>query len=167
MFKEKSITGNLINAYYICHRKLWLFAHKISPTQDNTNIAIGKLIANESYNREKKEIQFDNVKIDFIKKENGNIIISEVKKSSKCKKAAKMQLLYYLYKLKLKGINTKGILLIPKERKKFNISLTEDLEKELLRAIKDIENILKNNMPAAKKNITFCKKCAFFEFCWS
>jgi CRISPR-associated exonuclease Cas4 len=164
---EISITGNLVNAYYICHRKVWLFGHKISPTSHNTNLEIGKLIAEESYIRGKKEIQFGSVKLDLIKEENNTIIVSEIKKSSKGLKAAKMQLLYYLYQLKLKGIFANGRLLIPKEKKKLDISLTDKEEIELLDAISNIEKLIYNKLPPKLNKSSFCKKCAYFEFCWS
>ncbi|MEA3313129.1 MAG: Dna2/Cas4 domain-containing protein, partial [Caldisericota bacterium] len=89
---NRSITGNLVNAYYICYRKLWFFAHEVNPHLDNFYLEIGTLIGEQSYKREKKEIQIGNMKIDLVKKEGGNIVIAEIKKSSKGVKAARMQL---------------------------------------------------------------------------
>ncbi len=164
---ERKITGNLVNAYFICHRKVWLFAHEINPSLDNPYLEIGTLIGEQSYKREKKEIQAGNMKIDLIKKENGNIVVAEIKKSSKGEKAATMQLLFYLYQLRQKGIEANGELLIPKERKKISVELTEENEKELKKAFADIKEILKMETPPPLKKISFCKNCAYSEFCWA
>ncbi len=162
------ITGNLINAYYICKRKLWFFAHQINPTSSYDNLLIGKLISETSYKRGKKEISFGNIKIDMIKNENGMILVSEIKKSSKGLKAAEMQLLFYLLQLKKENIEAEGELLIPKERKKYKIQLTEEKEKELTESISQIKYIIsKEKPPQISKQKRFCNKCAFFEFCWS
>ncbi len=167
MDTERPITGNLINAYYICHRKLWLFAHEISPSLENPYLEIGSLIGEETYKREKKEILFGNIKIDLIKKEGGNIIVAEIKKSSKGINAAKMQLLFYLYKLKEREIVAKGELLIPKERKKISIELDEAAEERLENDLINIKSILKSEDALVPEKIPFCKKCSYFEFCWS
>ena len=65
MNPDRSITGNLINAYYICQRKLWLFAHEINPSLENPYLEIGSLIGEETYKRDKKEILFGNIKIEI------------------------------------------------------------------------------------------------------
>jgi len=162
MDTERPITGNLINAYYICHRKLWLFAHEISPSLENPYLEIGSLIGEETYKREKKEILFGNIKIDLIKKEGGNIIVAEIKKSSKGINAAKMQLLFYLYKLKEREIVAKGELLIPKERKKISIELDEAAEERLENDLINIKSILKSEVALVPEKIPFCKKMLIF-----
>ena len=48
---DKKITGNLINAYFICRRKLWLFSHEINPYSENPYLEIGSLIGEEFYKR--------------------------------------------------------------------------------------------------------------------
>ena len=163
---ERKITGNLVNAYFICPRKVWLFAHEISPSLENPYLEMGRLIGEETYKREKKEITIGNLKIDLIKKEDGNIVVAEIKKSSKGINAAKMQLLFYLYQLREKGIEAKGELLIPKERKKMPVELSEEKEEELRKAFVDIKKILKMGTPPAPKRIPFCRNCAYREFCW-
>jgi len=164
---ERSITGNLVNAYFVCKRKVWLFAHEISPSLENPYLEIGRLIGEESYKRAKKEILAGNLKIDMIEKENGKTVIAEIKKSSKGKSAAKMQLLFYLYKLKQQGIEAKGELLIPKERKRIEVELTEEKEKELEKTFDKIKEILRMGSPPPPERISFCKNCAYNEFCWT
>lgn len=163
---ERRITGNLVNAYCICHRKLWLFAHEINPPSNNPYLEIGTLIGEESYKRERKEIQVGNMKIDLIKKESGNVVVAEIKKSSKGKDAARMQLLFYLYQLKKEGIDAQGELLIPKEKKKISVELTDELIEKLKTAIAEIGEIISKEEPPLPKKIPFCRNCAYREFCW-
>jgi len=164
---ERRITGNLVNAYYICHRKLWLFAHEVNPFPDNPYLEIGALIGEESYKREKKEILIGNIKIDLIKRKNNeDVVVAEIKKSSKGKDAAIMQLLFYLYQLKKKGIDAQGELLIPKEKKKVSVELTDEIVEKLKTAIAEIREIISKENPPLPKKIPFCRNCAYREFCW-
>ncbi len=161
------ITGNLINAYFVCRRKLWLFAHEVSPRKDNQLLEIGRIIAEESYRREIKEIAFGSVKIDLIRKRDGEFFVSEVKKSSRFLKPAEMQLAFYLKELKKRGILAKGELLIPKEKKRFEVELSDEIEKELESAIADIKRIILLDKPPEVIKNKFCNKCSYFEFCFS
>jgi len=164
---DRRITGNLVNAYYICHRKLWLFAHEVNPFPDNPYLEIGALIGEESYKREKKEILIGNIKIDLIKRKNNeDVVVAEIKKSSKGKDAAIMQLLFYLYQLKKKGIDAQGELLIPKEKKKVSVELTDEIVEKLKTAIAEIREIISKENPPLPKKIPFCRNCAYREFCW-
>ena len=56
--------------------------------------------------------------------------MGEIKKSSRFEKVAIMQLAFYLYRLKEKGISVEGELLIPKERRKVPIKLTSERYKK-------------------------------------
>lgn len=163
----KHPTGNLINAYFICRRKVWLYAHKLNPEQENPYLEIGKLIGQESYRRVKKEIVVGNMKFDIIEKDDGNIVVGEVKKSSAGEKSARMQLAFYLYRLKQMGIDAKGELLIPKEKKRIPVELDADIEKELQQAFSGIRDIISNEIPPQPEKNRFCGKCAYREFCWA
>jgi CRISPR-associated exonuclease Cas4 len=164
---EDPITGVLFQAYLICKRQVWLMAHKIVPDQDNKYIEIGRLIDDNSYGREKKKIHFDNMEIDVIKKEGNQLIVGEIKKTSKALGSAKLQLGFYLYQLKLNGIYAKGMILIPKEKKRIPIDLTIELEKEIIKAEESISEIIQLEAPPKLEKLKFCRKCAYEEFCWS
>jgi CRISPR-associated exonuclease Cas4 len=161
------ITGNLVNAYYICKRKFWLYARQFNPDPETDLLLIGKIISEESYQREKKEILFEGVKIDLVKKEDQELIICEVKKSSKGLKAAMMQLAYYFKKLRENGIYPKGEILIPKEKRRIPFELTEEIEKELENGLFEMKSIMLDANPPAVYKTSFCKNCGFFEFCFS
>lgn len=161
------VNGTLIWYYFICKREVWLMSHQLVPDQDNSNIDIGRFLHEQSYKRDKKEISLGNIVIDVIKKENGEFVVGEVKKSSKFKESARMQLLYYLKELKDKGIKAKGVLMFPKEKKREEIELTEEDEKELDKVVRDILRIMYLDKPPEVVKINFCKKCAYSEFCYS
>ncbi|HDD44136.1 MAG TPA: CRISPR-associated protein Cas4 [Candidatus Desulfofervidus auxilii] len=160
------ITGALVNAFYICPRKAWLLAHEFGPDPENVFIELGRILSEETYRREKKEIVLENMKIDLIKRAKEDVIVGEVKKSSKGHHAAKMQLVFYLYQLKQYGISAKGELLIPKEKKKFKIELTQELEDELKQTFLSIKKTINQTQPPLPKKSSFCRNCAYKDFCW-
>lgn len=165
--KELRITGTLIWYYYICHREVWLMAHNMAPDQDDTNVALGRFFGEQSYGREKKEVSFGNLKFDVIKKDERGLVLAEVKKSSKFFKSARMQLAFYLSELRDKGIEAKGELLFPREKKREFVELDLDLLDQLEEAKRGIYRIAAAEIPPAPKKIAFCGKCAYGEFCWS
>jgi len=142
-------------------------SRQLIPWQKNPFIEIGKLISEESYKRERKEVHIENMVIDLLKTEEENVVIGEVKKSSRFEKSAKMQLAYYLWRLKQLGIYATGLLLFPKEKKKISVELTKEIEDELIYAQKQIKTIIQMEMPPPLKKIKFCSKCGYQEFCWS
>jgi CRISPR-associated exonuclease Cas4 len=156
----------MINYYSICHRSVWYLIHGLEAAQDHPFLEIGRFITQESYTRSKKEVVFENLKIDLVKKENNDVVVAEIKKSSKAKKSAQLQLAYYLYRLKEIGITARGELLFPKEKKREKVLLTKELESTLQAVLLDIEEISKREKPPDLKKITYCRNCAYRDFCW-
>ena len=161
------ITGTLIWYYYICPREVWLMSRQLTPWEENPFIELGRIISQESYERDTKEVQIENIVIDVIKTQDEEVIIGEVKKSSRFIKSATMQLAFYLLKLKEYGINAKGILLFPKEKRRIPLSLTKEMEEELNLSINRINQIIKSETPPPATKNKFCTKCGYREFCWS
>lgn len=65
---ENRVTGVMIYYYFVCKRKLWYFINEINMESDNENVMLGKLLDENSYRRDDKHINIDNViNIDFIK----------------------------------------------------------------------------------------------------
>jgi CRISPR-associated exonuclease Cas4 len=106
-------------------------------------------------------------KVDRMHKEGDILIISEIKKSSRFKESSRYQLLYYLQTLKKMGIQAKGELLFPEEKRKETVELTPEAEEELDKAARDIRAIAKLPVPPPPKKIKFCAKCAYREYCWA
>ena len=162
-----NITGTLVWYYYICHREVWLMSRQINSFQDNDFFEIGRLIHDESYRREKKEIIFENTKFDMVKGGGEDLVVAEIKKSSHFQHATTMQLAYYLYKLHQKGIRATGEIRVPKERKVETVILTPELMEKLKEALNHIQSIIGLDKPAPLKRIKYCKNCTYNEFCWS
>lgn len=162
--KEALFTGVQINYYFICHRKLWLFSHNIGMEKESEEVALGKFLHEKSYGRKEKDIVMDRIAIDFIER-NGKIILHEVKKSKKMVKAHLYQLLYYIYYLKRKGIDAEGIINYPLLRKVEKIELKD--EKEIEKVLRKINEIISMEKPPKVERKPYCKRCAYYEFCWS
>ncbi len=161
------IYASLIEAYIFCPRQAWLMSRQITGNQYNEFLAIGRIIAEESYKREKKEILIDGGKIDVISKGKEGLLLIEVKKSSKHLKTSKMQLLYYLYKLSQKGHKVKGEIRIPEEKKVIPVDFSEKEKKEIEKLEKELKEMLEKDNPPEEKWKNACKKCSYLEFCWS
>ncbi|MHA1204714.1 MAG: CRISPR-associated protein Cas4 [Candidatus Heimdallarchaeum aukensis] len=162
---SKQITGVMVSYYFICKRKLWLYARNIQLENENEEVLIGRQIHEESYRREKKNITIlDAINVDFLHKKN-KLILNEVKKSSINEEADYYQLLYYLYFLDRYGVKAEGEIRYPKENKKKNVTLTEENKKELLLILNKIEKIIEKPLPKKIKT-SKCTKCAYKDFCY-
>jgi len=82
----KFIGGIHIYYYYVCKRKLWFFANKISMEHTSELVEIGKYIElfyKEERKYEKKVIIFNEISPDVIKRTKDFVLVLEIKKSSK------------------------------------------------------------------------------------
>ena len=165
MVITSSINATVFYSYQVCPREAWLYFHHIESSKEHPFLALGRLVHEMSYQREKKELFVDNLlKIDLIQ----DRLVAEVKKSSRHKRAALLQLGYYLYYLKHeKGIEMKEVLLFPKERKREEVELTDELEKEVESLLEEMKDVLSSDRPPHAQRTRYCKVCAFYEFCWS
>jgi CRISPR-associated exonuclease Cas4 len=161
-----NINGTLIWYYYICKREVWLMARSINPDQDNPYIDLGRLVHETSYKREKKEIVFDNVKMDIITDGDQQIVVAEIKKSSRFEKSATMQLAFYLKKLKDAGMEATGELRFPTEKRREKVELSDDILNELETACEDIKSIILMDTAPKPEQCQYCKPCGYNEFCW-
>lgn len=142
-------------------------ARQIVPEQENPNIELGRFISDTTYRRDKKQIHLEGIIIDLAKLDDKKLIIGEVKKSSRFRDSARMQLCFYLYVLRDYGIEAEGELLFPKEKKKEKVILTDETVKELEKAIEEIKKIVMQELPPKAVRIPYCTNCGYREFCWS
>ncbi len=164
---DVNITGTLIWYYFICPREVWLMAHQIQPNEDNDFLELGRYLHEESYPRDTKRIRLESIELDVIRKHGEDIVVGEVKKSSRFLKSATMQLLFYLKKLSEYGVTARGELLFPKERKRISVSLTPDSARELAAAETEIARIVREENPPPAVAISFCRHCAYRDFCFA
>lgn len=161
---KEDITGVMVQYYMVCKRELWFYIKQINMNYNNDDILIGRFLHENSYKRENKEIRIDNIVFDFVKK-GDELVIFEIKKSSKLTIGARYQLYFYLYNLRLLKSDVKGVLLYPKERKKEEIILTDEIIEEMDNIINGILEVSNLMTPPPAKNKPFCKGCSFYELC--
>ncbi|AJS57314.1 CRISPR-associated protein Cas4 [Paenibacillus sp. IHBB 10380] len=158
-----SIRGIEMHYYAVCKRKLWLFNRGIGFEQQHDRVEEGKVLHEHAYGRLDKEINIDDMAVmDAVDGE----YVREVKISSKMEHADRLQLLYYLYLLKERGVEKKGLLSYPKEKKTTEIVLGLDENMEVLKALDGVQKILEGNLPRYRK-LKVCAKCAYRDFCES
>ncbi|BER93136.1 CRISPR-associated protein Cas4 [Thermatribacter velox] len=161
------INGTMIASYYACKRELWYMAHQITPDQDNPFLDLGRLVEEESYQEEKKKFLIGDVLIDIVRSEEGKLIVGEIKKSSRSKRSGIMQLYFYLWYLKERGVKARGEVLFPREKRKIPLVLNRAIEEELKRAMREIELIIAQEVPPRREKIPLCTPCAFRDFCFA
>jgi CRISPR-associated exonuclease Cas4 len=169
-------TATHIAYYFVCHRKLWLFAHGVQCETDSDAVRMGKHIHETSYAQEKKELDIDGtIVLDWFDAKRG--VVHEVKKSPSMETAHEWQVLYYVYYLKHKGLRTaeheqdegiKGELNYPTLRMKKMVILTPDKEHELCEQIlPDIERIIAQDDIPTTQTWKVCKTCSYCDLCYS
>ena len=161
---KNDITGVMVQYVMTCKRELWFYVNQINMNYNNDDITIGNAIHQKSYSREKKEIRVDNMVFDFVKKDD-NLVIFEVKKSSKLTVGAKYQLYFYMYTLRLLEPNIKGVLVYPKERKREELILDENIIEEIEHIIDEIVVCSNLKRTTEAKIKPYCKGCSFYELC--
>ncbi len=163
------ITGTHINYFFVCKRKLWLFANGIQMEHTSDLVGEGKLIHEYAYpQRAEKysEIELDGIKIDYYDAKNK--IVHEIKKSNKAEEAHRWQVKYYLFVLEKKGIEgVKGILEYPTLRLREEIELQESDRVYLQTIMPQIETICQQDTMPPRAAKTICRTCSYYDFCWS
>lgn len=164
---EFNVSGTYIWYYCICKREVWLLAHGLEADQQDENMQMGNVIHETSYSRNSKEVGFGHSKFDVISKDNGKLLVGEIKKSSRFIESSRMQLLFYLKELSDNNIDAEGMLMFPDEKKREVVKLDKENKMELERIIKDIKYIVNLEQAPPPVKIKYCKKCAYAEFCWA
>jgi len=164
LVQDLRITGIKINYLFVCERKLWLFDRGIGMESTSERVLLGKILEESSFlSEEKRKIMIDElICIDILSDDE----IREIKYSSRMEDANRMQILYYLYYLKKLGIKKRGILNYPKEKKREIVELTQEHEKKVEEALHRVEEIIKMEKPPPVIKKNYCKKCAYYEFCF-
>jgi CRISPR-associated exonuclease Cas4 len=159
-----SVRGVEVHYYAVCRRKLWLFNKGILFEQDgNDRVTAGKVLHEKAYPRLDKELSIDeHIRID---RQDGDVL-REIKLTSKMEEADRLQMLYYLYLLKQKGLNKTGLLSYPKEKKTVEVVLDDKGVKQVKAALANIHRILHGSIPNFRK-LPYCGKCAYKDFCFS
>lgn len=162
--EELKVTGMEINYYYICKRKLWLFSKGITMEENSERVASGRILHEQSFKNEKsKEVLIDNlIKIDVV----GKRTIKEIKSSSKMELSDSMQVYYYLWYLEQLGIFKTGEINYVKEKKKIKLELDDNIRKEIVSAMENINKIKELEKSPNIIKSPICTKCAYYNLCF-
>lgn len=167
MFSELvKVNGYLVQAFSICQRQVWLLARGVTAEQSNESLTLGRLVDQNSYARERHQVGFGDNKFDFVQGADGELVVCEVKKSSRAERSARLQLAHYLYDLQKAGIEARGVLMFPTEKKRVEVELTDALKAELDCVYAEIESLAQRNVPPPAEHCRYCGKCAYAEYCW-
>jgi len=171
-----NVNATLINLFRVCQRECWLHANGINMEHSSDLVADGKLIEEESYQqRSELYTQIDlsanyegislSGKVDFF--DTKNSVVHETKRSNKVEKAHIWQVKFYLWLLKLNGIETeKGVIEYPRLREKEIIFLEESDINYLQKSIVKIKELLNNETCPPVINAKICKSCSYYDFCY-
>ncbi|WP_332646988.1 CRISPR-associated protein Cas4 [Lysinibacillus sp. 54212] len=160
----EKIGGLHIQYYAVCKRKLWLYSKQISFETEHERVIEGTLLHENSYKRKDKELMVDEyAKIDVLDSD----YIQETKLSSKMQKVDELQLLYYLYLLKKRGIEKRGKIAYTKEKKVIEVTLDEEKETMIKKTIAEVYKIIDQEYAPKLKKLSYCKSCAYYDFCFS
>ncbi len=162
------ITGTLVWYALICDREVWLMAHEIEPDRDHARLEWGRFLGEAAYPRSRKrEIALPGMKLDLVERQGTRLVVGEIKASSRFVEATRMQMLFYLWRLREMGVEAEGELRFPEERRRERVVLDAEAEAALRQVLARIEAILARPTPPPARRIRYCRACAYREFCWS
>ncbi|MCD6247967.1 MAG: CRISPR-associated protein Cas4 [Hadesarchaea archaeon] len=160
---ELTYTGTQVNYYFVCKRKLWLFSRNFEMEQTSDLVSLGSLLHEVAYSRKTKEIDLGPIKIDFLSR---GPEVHDIKRSKRIEAAHIGQMLYYLYWLKRRGIVARGVIDYPLLRRRQEVKLTAEREREVERTLEEIKRVLSSPEPPPAEKKSYCRKCSYYELCW-
>lgn len=163
--EEVPIRGIEVNYCVVCPRKCWFFMHGLEQETGSDLVALGRLLHESSFRRQlQRNVEIEGfARVDFT----AEGIVHEVKHGPAQHQAHVVQVAYYLWLLRERGIETQGILHYPRQRRREVVRLTPQLESELqatLRRIREIRAMPKP--PSVPRRMAVCRSCAYDELCW-
>lgn len=163
--QQQTVGGVDIQYFMLCKRKLWLYKKGIGMEDESDRVVQGYVLHETAYPRlERREILIDEAfKIDAI---DGDYV-REVKLSSRMTEADRMQMLFYLYQLSLRGIHKKGLISYTKERRTEELELKEEDKPLIAKLIREVYEVIQQSKPPAVKKVPYCKSCAYYAFCFT
>lgn len=161
------LTGTEISYAVICDTKLWLYSHGIEPEDFSSDVKRGRQLHRDHYKRESRSNpdHSTNFPFDFIEREDGQVVVNEVKKSESLEEAHRCQILLYLYQLEQSGIDAIGRLRYPTKNKTETVYLTDKNREKLESIMETARQIIQGDMPEPESK-PYCDACAYRDFCW-
>ncbi len=171
-----TINATLINLYNVCPRECWLHANGVRMEHTSDTVADGKLLHETSYthrNTKHSELSIEakcehiNLfgKIDFYDAKRK--IIHETKRGNKVEEAHKWQVKFYLWLLKLNGIDdATAIIEYPLLRQTESVNLLNDDVETLKKLVVQINELQNSKTCPAAINAKICKSCSYQDLCY-
>lgn len=170
----------LVGYYALCPRKAWLSMRGLWMEQESDAVAIGRLIDQTSYAREKKAVDVTATapdgtelvgRIDWAELRGG--VLHETKKSRAVEDAHRLQLRFYLWLLRLSGVARgdgapfTGMLNYPVLKRTEPVVLLPEHEAHLAEIVAELRRLAAEPTPPPRiTRRSFCRKCAFEELCY-
>ncbi|MDR5696075.1 MAG: CRISPR-associated protein Cas4 [Armatimonadota bacterium] len=163
--EDVPIRGVEVNYYVVCPRKCWLFVHGMEHEAGSELVTLGRLLHEVSFRRQAQHnVDIEGfARVDFTSEG----IVHEVKRGPAQHRAHVLQVAYYLWLLRERGIETQGILHYPRQRRREVVRLTQELQSELQAVLQKIREIRAMPVPpSVPRRMAVCRSCAYDEFCW-
>lgn len=171
-----TINATLINLYNVCPRECWLHANGVRMEHNSDTVTDGKLLHETSYvDRNDKhselsiEASFNQMslygKIDFY--DSKRKIIHETKRGNKVEEAHAWQVKFYLWLLKLNGIEgATGTIEYPLLRQTDTVALSPTDELYLQKMVQEIAILQNSGICPPVINGKICRSCSYYELCY-
>ncbi|GBC92710.1 hypothetical protein HRbin15_01186 [bacterium HR15] len=165
---ERAVRGYELNAWVVCPRKCWFLQRQLTMEAHSPYVELGRLIHQEALAAPPqgsfREVPIEGfARIDKIAGE----LVYEIKRSPRKQEAHRLQLLYYLYLLRERGLNLKGVLLYPEQNRRETVTLDEVGLQQLQHALDAITQLRQQPLPPhVPKPMSICRTCAYQELCW-
>ncbi|MGN6494719.1 MAG: CRISPR-associated protein Cas4 [Agriterribacter sp.] len=171
-----TINATLINLYHVCKREMWLHANGIRMEHTSDTVYDGKLLHETSYPQRNEKHAEMSIEASFNKMglfgkidhyDARQKIIHETKRSDKVEKAHEWQVKFYLWLLKLNGIEeATAVLEYPLLRHTDHLQLLESDIAYLQHLINEIMVLQTSEQCPPVINAKICKSCSYYELCY-
>jgi CRISPR-associated exonuclease Cas4 len=169
-WSEMAVRGYELNAWVVCPRKCWFIQRQLMMEAHSPFVELGRLIHHEAlHERPSREPTLTEVPIEGfarIDKIAGELVY-EIKRSPRKQEAHRLQLLYYLYLLRERGLNLKGVLHYPEQNRREIVELDDEGLQTLQNALEALQQLRNSPLPPqVPRPMTICRTCAYQELCW-
>jgi CRISPR-associated exonuclease Cas4 len=165
----EEVSGTEISYLASCKRRLWIYQHGIQLEKFSDLVLQGKMLEEYAYSRRRKKFQglaLARIKIDYFDPKNKTV--REIKRSPAFEHAHIWQLKFYLYALSQFGFGQlTGILEYPRFRQRKTITLEPEDIPQIEAMIIQVIQMRKEQTCPEVVNRPYCKKCAYYEFCYA
>lgn len=154
------VTGTLVKNFFHCKRQAFLFFYGLN--FESESMRIGEILHEE---KGCDEFVFDGIRVDKIDFKRREIV--EFKKSFSNLEGSCMQVLFYLFVLRGKGLFFSGRIVDLEFGDEYEVVLDDESLGRLKLFLSELQEFLRGECPDVKRgDRKGCEKCSFFEFCF-